>query len=123
MEEWIIIDLLQFLKKMIFEGDNVQFIEEIFGKNLQNISKNNNAAILASSNNVVNFIKKTVLDKYFKDQITYYSDDNLYFENNYKKNADKLGITTDLLNTFNSSRYSQHNLTIAKACIMICLRN
>uniref|UniRef100_A0AAF5DPK2 ATP-dependent DNA helicase n=1 Tax=Strongyloides stercoralis TaxID=6248 RepID=A0AAF5DPK2_STRER len=50
-------------EKLIFEGDNVQFIEEIFG------------------------------------------------------------ITTDLLNTFTSSEYPEHNLTIAKRCILICLRN
>uniref|UniRef100_A0A0K0E6F6 ATP-dependent DNA helicase n=1 Tax=Strongyloides stercoralis TaxID=6248 RepID=A0A0K0E6F6_STRER len=110
-------------EKMIFEGDNAQFIEEIFGKNLENISKNKNAAILASSNNVVNFINKMVLDKYYKEQIAYYSEDNLYFEKDFKKNAEDLEITTDLLNTFTPSGYPEHNLTIAKGCILICLRN
>uniref|UniRef100_A0A0K0EMS4 ATP-dependent DNA helicase n=1 Tax=Strongyloides stercoralis TaxID=6248 RepID=A0A0K0EMS4_STRER len=110
-------------KTMIFEGDDNRFIEEIFGRNLQSIRNKTNAAILASSNKMVNTINKNVMDKYFKEQETYFSDDNLYFENDFQQNAEDLGITSELLNTFNQSGFPLHNLTIAKGCILMCLRN
>ncbi|CEF61639.1 DNA helicase Pif1 like family and P-loop containing nucleoside triphosphate hydrolase domain-containing protein [Strongyloides ratti] len=112
-------------KEMIFDNDDNQFIEYVFGKTKYDISKNKNSAILASTNNVVNNINEKILNKYFHKnmQKTYLSNDNLYFQDDFQKNANELEIDSDDLNTFNPSGYPLHELKVAKGCVLICLRN
>ncbi|CEF61554.1 DNA helicase Pif1 like family and P-loop containing nucleoside triphosphate hydrolase domain-containing protein [Strongyloides ratti] len=112
--------------EIVFEESDDQFIEHVFGKRRNNFSvKYKNTAILATTNNMVNDINEKILNKYFnsKNQTTHYSVDNLYFENKFENCAYKLEVTTELLNTFNSSGYPLHEIILAKNCILICLRN
>ncbi|CEF59793.1 DNA helicase Pif1 like family and P-loop containing nucleoside triphosphate hydrolase domain-containing protein [Strongyloides ratti] len=95
-------------KEMIFTGYDNYFIEYVFGKRNYEISKSKNSVILTSANNL---------------QETYLSNNTLYFENDFQKNAEELEFDCDTLSTYNPSGYPLHELKISKGCILICLRN
>uniref|UniRef100_A0A0N5BF21 ATP-dependent DNA helicase n=1 Tax=Strongyloides papillosus TaxID=174720 RepID=A0A0N5BF21_STREA len=115
------IRLITVPESMLFEGSLVEFITEIFGPTMFGVKVNLNIAILAPTNNTVLNINQLILEKYFKDVETYYSTDNLYFDNDII--AQDLEITPELLHTYNPSGYPLHELKLSKGCILMCLRN
>uniref|UniRef100_A0A0N4Z7F6 ATP-dependent DNA helicase n=1 Tax=Parastrongyloides trichosuri TaxID=131310 RepID=A0A0N4Z7F6_PARTI len=108
---------------MIFNGDEDQFLDEIFGWEYINSSKKSNIALLCPTNKLVNEMNDRIIKKYYKKTETFYSDDELYFENDNPQNIDYQTITSDILNTFNPAGYPLHTLKIARGCILTCLKH
>uniref|UniRef100_A0A0K0EYQ7 ATP-dependent DNA helicase n=1 Tax=Strongyloides venezuelensis TaxID=75913 RepID=A0A0K0EYQ7_STRVS len=117
------IRLITVPESMFFEGSLLELITEIFGPTMFGIGikVNLTIAILALTNKTVLNINRLILETYFKDIKTYYSTDNLYFENDII--AQDFEITSELLHTYNPNNYPLHEMKLSKGCILMCLRN